>query len=795
MTDLEAAANAWIAGDPDPETRRELRAILDGGEVAELEERMGATLRFGTAGLRGRVEAGSNRMNRATVIRASRGLADHLLATSTDERGPVVVGRDARLSSGVFMDDAIAVLVAAGIEVRYFPDPVPTPLVAYAARRLEAVAAVVVTASHNPPADNGYKVYAANAVQIVSPTDREIASTIEAVGPAIEVARAEILGDRARPVPEDLFDVYLEEVADTLPPVTGDRSLSIVYTAMHGVGGRFVLSAFERFGFTNVHPVAAQLEPDGRFPTVAFPNPEEAGAMDRAHELAAAIDADLVLANDPDTDRLAVSLPEPDGSHVQLTGNQIGVLLAEFLLQHTDIDRPIVLNSIVSSPMLAAIAAHHHATYDQTLTGFKWIWNAALDLEHAGGGSFVFGYEEALGYSVGQTVRDKDGISAAVAFAVLAAEARGASDSEGVRRAVRQGFLVALMLGVPGTAIGWHLGSALAMTGQDPQVAVYAEHYLHAAAWSIVPYLLFVVLRSFLAALSRAGSIMVITVIAIGVNALLTYGLVFGELAMPALGVAGAGWATTITVWLMFAALAIYTFASAHFRHFRLYAGGLRVDAPVFKSILRLGAPVAGISLLESGMFVAAAIFMGVLGASWLAANQIMFNVLATGFVIALAVGEACGVRVAHGVGSGSPRDVRAAAMTGVGLGIVIMMISVSVLWLFPRQIVSVFLDVGDTGNADVVAYAVVLAGIAAVFQLFDGIQVTAIGALRGLGDTRSALYWNFIGYWLIALPLGYLLCFRYGYGALGLWIGFCAGLMVCGVALAYRWNSASSVA
>ena len=424
MTDLEAAAQAWIAGAPDPETRRELRAILDAGEGAELEERMGASLRFGTAGLRGRVEAGSNRMNRATVIRASRGLADHLLAMSTDERGPVVVGRDARLSSGVFMDDAIAVLVAAGLEVRYFPDPVPTPLVAYAARRLEAVAAVVVTASHNPPADNGYKVYGANAVQIVSPTDREIASAIEAVEPAIEVPRAEILGDRARPVPEDLFDVYLQEVAETLPPVTGDRSLSIVYTAMHGVGGRYVLSAFERFGFTTVHPVAAQLEPDGRFPTVAFPNPEEAGAMDRAHELAAAIDADLVLANDPDTDRLAVSLPEPDGSHVQLTGNQIGVLLAEFLLQHTDIDRPIVLNSIVSSPMLAAIAAHHHATYDQTLTGFKWIWNAALDLEDAGRGSFVFGYEEALGYSVGQTVRDKDGISAAVAFAVLAAEAR-----------------------------------------------------------------------------------------------------------------------------------------------------------------------------------------------------------------------------------------------------------------------------------------------------------------------------------------------------------------------------------
>ncbi len=424
MTDLTAAAEAWIAGDPDPETRRELRAILDAGEAVELQERMGATLRFGTAGLRGRVEAGSNRMNRATVIRASRGLADHLLATTTAARAPVVVGRDARVSSGIFMDDVIAVLVAAGLEVRYFQDPVPTPLVAYAARRLEALAAVVVTASHNPPADNGYKVYAADAVQIVPPTDREIADAIQAVGPAIEVPRAEILGDRAGLVPDDLFDLYLKEVAETLPLVAGDRTLSIVYTALHGVGGRFVLSALERFGFTTVHPVAAQLEPDGRFPTVAFPNPEEPGAMDRAHELASAIDADLVLANDPDTDRLAVSLPEPDGGYVQLTGNQIGVLLADFLLRHADVDRPIVLTSIVSSPMLAEIASDHHATYDQTLTGFKWIWNAALDLEEAGEGTFVFGYEEALGYSVGRTVRDKDGISAAVAFAVLAAEAR-----------------------------------------------------------------------------------------------------------------------------------------------------------------------------------------------------------------------------------------------------------------------------------------------------------------------------------------------------------------------------------
>lgn len=423
MTDLRAAALEWIAGDPDPETRAELQAIVDAGDEDELEDRVGATLRFGTAGLRGKVEAGPNRMNRATVIRASKGLADYLMATTPEDRGPVVVGRDARLSSPVFMDDAVAVLVAAGLTVRFFPDPTPTPLVAYAARHLGAVAAVVVTASHNPPADNGYKVYAGNAAQIIPPTDSEIAAAIDAVGAAVDVPLAEILGEAATPVRADLFDEYLHEVAAALPAVTGDRSISIVYTAMHGVGGKFVLDAFDRFGFANVHPVASQLEPDGRFPTVSFPNPEEAGAMDRAHELAASLDADLVIANDPDTDRLAVSLPEPDGRYVQLTGNQIGVLLGDFLLRHGHEQHPIVINSIVSSPMLATIADDRDATYDRSLTGFKWIWNAALDLEAAGLGSMSFGYEEALGYSVGRTVRDKDGISAAIAFLMLAAEA------------------------------------------------------------------------------------------------------------------------------------------------------------------------------------------------------------------------------------------------------------------------------------------------------------------------------------------------------------------------------------
>jgi phosphomannomutase len=425
MEDLYAAAAEWIAGDPDPITSAELQGIVESRDLDELAERMGATLQFGTAGLRGRVEAGSNRMNRATVIRATRGLADYLLATTGTDKGPVVVGRDARLSSATFMEDTIAVLVAAGFQVRYFEDPVPTPLVAYASLSLGGVAAIVVTASHNPPADNGYKVYAANGAQIIPPTDTQIASAIAAVRRASEVPRAEIVGAAALSIGEEMFEEYLHDVAQSLPTTTGDRTISTVYTAMHGVGGKYVVAALDRFGFPHVHPVAAQFEPDGHFPTVAFPNPEEPGAMDLAHELSSAMDADLVIANDPDTDRLAVSVPEPGSGYRQLSGNQIGVLLADYMLGGSAVEQPIVMNSIVSSPMLQSIAEHYDAVYDRTLTGFKWIWNAALDLEAEGRGEFVFGYEEALGYSVGQTVRDKDGISAAVAFAALVAESKG----------------------------------------------------------------------------------------------------------------------------------------------------------------------------------------------------------------------------------------------------------------------------------------------------------------------------------------------------------------------------------
>ncbi len=425
MSDLLTRTKVWIDGDPDPVTRAELTRLLDAGDLEGLSDLMAGTLAFGTAGIRGVVEAGSNRMNRATVIRTTAGLAEYLLARTLPESRVVAIGRDARPSSEAFMADTVGVLAAYGFQVRYFPDPTPTPLVAYAGLTLGVCASIVITASHNPPRDNGYKVYAPNGAQIISPADIEIADAISAVGPANGVVRAADPYNlpEVRPIEADVFDDYLREVASSLPPVSGDRNIRIVYTAMHGVGGRFVTEALRRFGFTNVHPVARQYEPDGTFPTVPFPNPEEPGALDLAHELAAAIDADIVLANDPDTDRLAVSAPDPGGVWRPLSGNQIGALLAEFLLAHTN--RGTTINSVVSSPLLGAIAARHGATWAQTLTGFKWICNAALDLAEAGEGDLILGYEEALGYSIGTTVRDKDGISAAVAFAMLTAAAQG----------------------------------------------------------------------------------------------------------------------------------------------------------------------------------------------------------------------------------------------------------------------------------------------------------------------------------------------------------------------------------
>jgi phosphomannomutase len=432
-SDVMAAAEAWITGDPDPQTRAELRALIDAGDVQAVAARMGEGLAFGTAGIRGEVGAGSGRMNRAVVIRTTAGLASYL-ASERPDRGPIVVGYDGRPTSRTFAEDVVGVLAAAGFKVRYFDHPVPTPLVAYTGRRLGATASIVITASHNPPQDNGYKVYDANAAQIVPPVDSGIAAEIKLAPQAVQVPRVENVletgHDAVAVVGLDLEDDYLADLTAIRHPAPAGSAMRIVYTPLHGVGRDLMVRAFRNAGFRDVHVVPEQAEPDGRFPTVAFPNPEEPGALDLAKSLADAEQADLILANDPDADRLAVCVPDPTGGWRALSGNQTGILLADYVLS-TDhgAEQPIVASSIVSSPMLGPVAEAYGARWERTLTGFKWICNAALDLEAMGEGHFVFGYEEALGYTVGRVVRDKDGIGAAVWFADLVAHLRTEGES------------------------------------------------------------------------------------------------------------------------------------------------------------------------------------------------------------------------------------------------------------------------------------------------------------------------------------------------------------------------------
>ena len=416
-------ARAWAEADPDPRTRAELSALITAGDHAELAERMHGELEFGTAGLRGVVAAGSARMNLAVVIRVTRALADQLSSRAHDARAlPVVVGCDARLDSQRFADAAARVLLAAGIPVKRFLEPVPTPLLAYAVRAFAANAGIMITASHNPPEYNGYKLYWQNGVQVVPPTDHEIFSRMRALGPANAIALGELA--LQEPIGQDIVQRYLAEIRASLPRIAADRKLCIVYTALHGVGASLVERLFREAGYADFHSVPEQREPDGHFPTVHFPNPEEPGALDLALALAKEKIADLVIANDPDVDRLAIAVPSPSGHFRALTGNQIGLLLADFALAHADLgSRALVLSSLVSSPMLSSIAHARAARYENVLTGFKWVWTAALALE-ARNYRYCFGYEEALGYCFGRTVRDKDGISAALAFAELAAEAR-----------------------------------------------------------------------------------------------------------------------------------------------------------------------------------------------------------------------------------------------------------------------------------------------------------------------------------------------------------------------------------
>jgi phosphomannomutase len=397
-------AEQWLADDPDPDTRAELEALLAAGDDAALADRFSTRLQFGTAGLRGELGAGPNRMNRALVRRAAAGLARYL--------GPgrrVVLGYDHRHKSEAFAHDSAAVLAAAGLQVALLPRPLPTPVLAFAIKHLATDAGVMVTASHNPARDNGYKVYLGDGAQIVPPADHDISASIDRVRAVAAIP----LGDQYQVLDDGVVEAYLDAATHVIS-ANGARDLTIVYTPMHGVGRAIAVEALRRTGFTDVHVVAEQAEPDPDFPTVVFPNPEEPGALDLAERDAQRVGADIVIANDPDADRVAVAV----GGR-RLTGDEVGALLGHHLLATRPCERPrLVVSSIVSSTLLGRIAADFGAQAERTLTGFKWIVRPALahpELE------LVLGYEEALGYSVGSLVRDKDGITAALVVAELAA--------------------------------------------------------------------------------------------------------------------------------------------------------------------------------------------------------------------------------------------------------------------------------------------------------------------------------------------------------------------------------------
>jgi phosphomannomutase len=435
MTTLDLA-KSWLEQDPDPVTRAELAALIpaaEGGDSTAMDalcDRFDTRLAFGTAGLRGELGAGSNRMNRVLVAQAATGFARWLLARDTpsgDERPSIVIGYDGRVNSDVFARDTAELMAGAGVRAIVLPRMLPTPVLAFAVRYFEASAGVMVTASHNPPRDNGYKVYLGGrdrGAQIVSPVDGEIHAAIVAAADTVSVLELPRSSDYET-ADESVINAYVERTASLVTHTAESTVVDpvrAVYTAMHGVGWEVARRAFVDAGLGEPTVVAEQIEPDGAFPTVAFPNPEEPGALDLAFATARAVNAEIIIANDPDADRLAVAIPDtsvPAGWR-QLSGNAVGALLgwrAAERLKREDRQAKFAA-SLVSSPALAAVAAAYGVSYSDTLTGFKWISRV---------GGLGYGFEEALGYLVDpEKVRDKDGISAAVDFLALAGELKAA---------------------------------------------------------------------------------------------------------------------------------------------------------------------------------------------------------------------------------------------------------------------------------------------------------------------------------------------------------------------------------
>ena len=416
-----ALAISWAAQDPDQETKDELLDLIEAADYEEISDRMGSRLEFGTAGLRGELGAGSNRMNRVLVTQAAAGIRDYVLENFTSNAS-VIIGFDGRVNSEIFAQDSARVFAGAGIRTLLFDGVVPTPVLAFAGKHLGTSAAIMVTASHNPPRDNGYKVYLGGengGSQIISPTDSEIAAKIKAVADSQTfdaIAKSEnfeIVGDA-------LKKLYVQQTAKITGEISGGDSLKIVYTAMHGVGWQVVEGLFDKAGLPKPITVEEQLHPDGAFPTVAFPNPEEPGAMDLSFAKARQVSADLILANDPDADRLAIAIPDATASegYRRLTGDEIGLVLG-----HEMAKRAVALGqsgtlacSIVSSSALSKVAEKFGLGYRETLTGFKWISKVP---------NLIFGYEEALGYCIDpEHTPDKDGISAALLASEIAVELR-----------------------------------------------------------------------------------------------------------------------------------------------------------------------------------------------------------------------------------------------------------------------------------------------------------------------------------------------------------------------------------
>ena len=433
--DLLGRIEAWVAIDPDPETIAEAQLLIASGDEAALRERFDDRLAFGTAGLRGPLGAGPNRMNELLVRQTAAGLADYVLSAvpGAVERG-VVIGYDARHKSDRFAWATARVFAAKGMRVLLFPHPVPTPVLAYSVLDLGSAVGVQVTASHNPPADNGYKVYWGDGPQIVPPLDEHIAAAIAAVAASpVEVTLSELTDAKIETLTEDVIDRYQVGV-QALDPHTSDAAararLRVVYTAMHGVGGVDLTRSLAKAGFSDVVPVPEQFDPDPDFPTVAFPNPEEKGALDLALALASSRSADLILANDPDADRMAAAIPDADaaGGWRTLRGDEIGWLLADHLLSQpaTSEKRRLVCTTIVSSSLLGVMAKRFDVEYRETLTGFKWLARKALEESKY---AHILSFEEALGYCVGSHVRDKDGISAALVMADLAAHLKATGSS------------------------------------------------------------------------------------------------------------------------------------------------------------------------------------------------------------------------------------------------------------------------------------------------------------------------------------------------------------------------------